>query len=120
VLKKKNVQAIRRGGWDNDLVFQTLAESGLKPLSSEVKKNRGYRPHCVARSRTTGGEVGIAPEIEHHSEFMARHKDRLPKQESGESIVYHDRVLGPLPGCLRGAARDCNHGWSVGGSAALA
>jgi Fe-S oxidoreductase len=35
-------------------------------------------------------EYGIAPEIEHHSEFMARHKDRLPKQKSGENIVYHD------------------------------
>jgi Fe-S oxidoreductase len=34
-------------------------------------------------------EYGVAPEIEHHSEFMARHASRLPKQ-GGESIVYHD------------------------------
>ena len=31
----------------------------------------------------------MAPEIEHHSEFMARHAHLLPKQ-TGESIVYHD------------------------------
>lgn len=32
----------------------------------------------------------MAPEIEHHSEFMARHKDRLPQQQGGDSIAYHD------------------------------
>ena len=31
----------------------------------------------------------MAPEIEHHSEFMARFADKLPKQDGG-SIVYHD------------------------------
>jgi Fe-S oxidoreductase len=36
-------------------------------------------------------EFGVAPEIEHHSEFMARHKAKLPQQGAdGGSIVYHD------------------------------
>jgi Fe-S oxidoreductase len=34
-------------------------------------------------------EYGVAPAIEHHSEFMARYAHLLPQQK-GESIVYHD------------------------------
>ncbi len=48
-------------------------------------------PHCVRTIATDWREYGVAPEIEHHSEFMARFKDRLPDQsKSGETIVYHD------------------------------
>jgi Fe-S oxidoreductase len=32
----------------------------------------------------------VAPQIEHHSEVMARHKERLPKAEGGAAITYHD------------------------------
>ena len=47
-------------------------------------------PHCVRTiCKRTGEEYGVAPEIEHHSEFMARFADKLPKQDGG-SIVYHD------------------------------
>jgi Fe-S oxidoreductase len=35
-------------------------------------------------------EFGLAPEIEHHSEFMARHRERLPTATAGDKIVYHD------------------------------
>jgi Fe-S oxidoreductase len=59
-----------------------------------VQKIVAICPHCVRTISNDWREYGVAPEIEHHSEFMARHKDRLPKQagseEGGESIVYHD------------------------------
>jgi Fe-S oxidoreductase len=74
----------------NDLVFGDLAEQGLKTFATaKVKKIVAICPHCVRTIATDWLEYGVAPEIEHHSEFMARHADLLPKQ-NGESIVYHD------------------------------
>ena len=68
-----------------------LAEAGLKAFdTSKVRKIVAICPHCVRTIATDWREYGIAPEIEHHSEFMARHADRLPKQDTGDSIVYHD------------------------------
>jgi Fe-S oxidoreductase len=90
VLKKEKCTGDPARRLGNDLVFQTLAESGLKSFeTAKVQKIVAICPHCVRTIATDWREFGIAPEIEHHSEFMARHKDRLPKQ-SGESIVYHD------------------------------
>jgi Fe-S oxidoreductase len=74
----------------NDLVFQQLAESNLETLKqSKTKKIVSICPHCVRTISTDWREFGEAPPIEHHSEFMARHLDRLPKS-GGENIVYHD------------------------------
>ena len=74
----------------NDLVFQQLAESNLETLKqSKATKIVSICPHCVRTISTDWRDYGQAPPIEHHSEFMARHLDRLPKS-SGESIVYHD------------------------------
>jgi Fe-S oxidoreductase len=74
----------------NDLVFGDLAEQGLKTFANaKVKKIVAICPHCVRTIATDWLEYGIAPEIEHHSEFMARHAHLLPQQH-GESIVYHD------------------------------
>jgi len=74
----------------NDLVFGDLAEQGLKTFANaKVKKIVAICPHCVRTIATDWLEYGVAPEIEHHSEFMARHAHLLPKQ-NGESIVYHD------------------------------
>jgi Fe-S oxidoreductase len=90
VLKKEKCTGDPARRLGNDLVFQTLAESGLKTFeAAKVRKIVAICPHCVRTIATDWREFGIAPEIEHHSEFMARHKDRLPKQ-SGDSIVYHD------------------------------
>jgi Fe-S oxidoreductase len=90
VLKKEKCTGDPARRLGNDLVFQTLAESGLKSFeTAKVQKIVAICPHCVRTIATDWREFGVAPEIEHHSEFMARHKDRLPKQ-SGESIVYHD------------------------------
>jgi Fe-S oxidoreductase len=90
VLKKEKCTGDPARRLGNDLVFQTLAENGLKAFeTAKVQKIVAICPHCVRTIANDWREFGVAPQIEHHSEFMARHKDRLPKQ-SGESIVYHD------------------------------
>ena len=91
VMKKEKCTGDPARRLGNDLVFQTLAEAGLKAFeTAKVKKIVAICPHCVRTIATDWREYGVAPEIEHHSEFMARHKARLPQQKSGESIVYHD------------------------------
>jgi len=90
VLRKEKCTGDPARRLGNDLVFQTLAESGLKSFeTAKVKKIVAICPHCVRTIRNDWRDFGIAPEIEHHSEFMARHRDRLPKEDS-QSIVYHD------------------------------
>ena len=90
VLKKEKCTGDPARRLGNDLVFGSLAETGLKAFEqAKVKKIVAICPHCVRTIATDWREYGIAPEIEHHSEFMARYADRLPKQ-NGESIVYHD------------------------------
>ena len=90
VLKKEKCTGDPARRLGNDLVFGSLAEAGLKAFEqAKVKKIVAICPHCVRTIATDWREYGIAPEIEHHSEFMARYADKLPKQ-NGESIVYHD------------------------------
>ena len=90
VLRKEKCtgDAARRLG--NDLVFQQLAEQNLEALErSRVKKIISICPHCVRTISTDWRDYGSPPEIEHHTEFLARHRDRLP-QNNGRSVVYHD------------------------------
>jgi Fe-S oxidoreductase len=90
VMKKEKCTGDPARRLGNDLVFGDLAEQGLKAFeTAKVKKIVAICPHCVRTIATDWREYGIAPEIEHHSEFMARYAHLLPKQ-SGESIVYHD------------------------------
>ena len=90
VLKKEKCTGDPARRLGNDLVFGSLAEAGLKAFEqAKVQKIVAICPHCVRTIATDWREYGIAPEIEHHSEFMARYADKLPKQ-NGESIVYHD------------------------------
>ncbi len=75
----------------NDLVFQQLAESNLEAMQQQkVKKIISICPHCVRTIAEDWKEFGVSPEIEHHSEFLARHQARLPHNNTGEKIVYHD------------------------------
>ncbi|HEY4381445.1 MAG TPA: (Fe-S)-binding protein [Acidobacteriaceae bacterium] len=108
VLKKEKCTGDPARRLGNDLVFQTLAESGLQTFATQkVQKIVAICPHCVRTIATDWREFGIAPEIEHHSEFMARHIDRLPTSQSAvilseakndsisssaadNSVVYHD------------------------------
>ncbi|HEY6846801.1 MAG TPA: (Fe-S)-binding protein, partial [Terracidiphilus sp.] len=68
---------VRRLG--NDLVFQQLAEANLETLAqNKVKKIISICPHCVRTIQEDWKEYGTPPEIEHHSEFLARFADKLP------------------------------------------
>ena len=91
VLRKEKCTGdpVRRLG--NDLVFQQLAESNLEALrQSKTKKIITICPHCVRTIQEDWKEFGTPPPVEHHSEFLARYADRLPKQASDEKIVFHD------------------------------
>jgi len=95
VLKKERCtgDAARRLG--NDLSFGELAQYNLdtmKPFRGEGKRFKliSICPHCVHTIRQDWKEVGEPPEIEHHSQFLARHEHLLPAAQDKESIVYHD------------------------------
>lgn len=91
VLKKEKCTGDPARRLGNDLVFQQLAEQNLETLAqSKVKKIVTICPHCVRTISKDWAEYGVAPEIEHHSEFMARYKDKLPQAANGPKIVYHD------------------------------
>ncbi len=82
--------ARRRG---NDQEFQQLAEQNIETLKqSKVAKIVSICPHCVRTISVDWKEYGEAPPIEHHSEFMSRHVNKLPKAASnnGDKVVYHD------------------------------
>jgi Fe-S oxidoreductase len=91
VLRKEKCcgDPVRRLG--NDLVFQQLAESNLEVFEqNKAKKIVSICPHCVRTIQEDWKEFGAPPTVEHHSEFLARHADKLPKQANGETIVFHD------------------------------
>jgi Fe-S oxidoreductase len=74
----------------NDLVFQQLAEANLETLArSKAARIVSICPHCVRTISTDWRDYGQAPPIEHHSEFLARHRNQLPQSPDGQ-IVYHD------------------------------
>ena len=90
VLKKERCTGDPARRLGNDLVFQQLAEQNLETLkTSKAAKIVSICPHCVRTISTDWKEFGEAPPIEHHSEFMARHIDKLPRQD-GQKVVFHD------------------------------
>jgi len=91
VLKRERCtgDAARRLG--NDLVFGQLAENNLAALKqAKVKKIVSICPHCVRTMAEDWREYGAQVEIEHHSEFLARHAARLPAKRNGNRVVFHD------------------------------
>jgi Fe-S oxidoreductase len=92
VLRKEkcNGDPIRRLG--NDYLFSQLAEPNIEHLKeSSVKKLVSICPHCVRTIGEDWKEFGASFQIEHHSELMARNKDRLPPANGErETVVYHD------------------------------
>jgi Fe-S oxidoreductase len=91
VLRKEKCTGdpVRRLG--NDLAFQQLAEANLETLAqNKVKKIVSICPHCVRTIQEDWKEYGKPPEIEHHSEFLARFAEKIPKQAKEEKIVFHD------------------------------
>jgi Fe-S oxidoreductase len=90
VLKKEKCTGDPARRLGNDLVFQQLAEENLQNLEqNKVTKIVSICPHCVRTISTDWKDFGVAPPIEHHSEFMARYKDKLP-QSKGSDVVFHD------------------------------
>ncbi len=91
VLRKERCTGDPARRLGNDLVFQQLTEQNLETLkSSNVKKIVSICPHCVRTISTDWREFGEAPPVEHHSEFMARHIDKLPRDGAGRKVVFHD------------------------------
>jgi len=98
VLKKEKCTGDPARRLGNDLVFQDLAQHGLEQLhSAKAQKIVAICPHCVRTISTDWRDFGIAPQIEHHSEFMARHASLLPSPSTDDrelttdnSVVYHD------------------------------
>ena len=92
VLRKERCTGDPARRLGNDLAFGQLAESNLEALKSgNVKKIITICPHCVRTITTDWKEYGEAPPVEHHSEFLARHLDKLPDRTfDGQKIVYHD------------------------------
>jgi Fe-S oxidoreductase len=91
VLKKEKCTGDPARRLGNDLVFQNLAEANLKAMDqAKVTKIVSICPHCVRTISTDWLEHGNPPQIEHHSEFMARYADKLPQSDGSEKIVYHD------------------------------
>jgi len=90
VLKKERCTGDPARRLGNDLVFQQLAEQNLEALKqAKVAKIVSICPHCVRTISTDWKDYGEAPPIEHHSEFMARYVDKLPRQ-NGAKVVFHD------------------------------
>ena len=111
VLRKEKCTGdpVRRLG--NDLLFQQLAKANLEAMAqNRVMKIITICPHCVRTIQEDWKEFGAPPEVEHHSEFLARHRAELvapvsrpavarastPSQAGAtqnspaEKIVFHD------------------------------
>lgn len=95
VLKKERCTGDPARRLGNDLAFNELAAQNLdqmKPFRGEGKRFHliSICPHCVRTIRQDWKEVGAPPEIEHHSEFLARHEHLLPPATDKGKIVFHD------------------------------
>ena len=91
VLKKERCTGDPARRLGNDLVFDELGQANLTALNDAgVKKIISICPHCVQTMANDWRSLGATVEVEHHSEFMARHASALPAKKSGEKIVYHD------------------------------
>jgi Fe-S oxidoreductase len=91
VLRKERCTGDPARRLGNDLLFQQLAEQNLETLSeAKVPRIVSICPHCVRTISTDWKEHGQAPPIEHHTEFLTRHRSQLPSSPTTQKIVYHD------------------------------
>jgi Fe-S oxidoreductase len=91
VLRKEKCTGdpVRRLG--NDLLFQQLTEANLEALAqNKVKKIVSICPHCVRTIQEDWKAYGTPPEVEHHSEFLARFAGQLAPIQNQKKIVFHD------------------------------
>ena len=76
----------------NDLAVSQVAEANMETLrAAKVGKMVSICPHCVRTIGTDWREYGATFEIEHHSELLARLRQRLPAPAAArEKVVFHD------------------------------
>ncbi len=81
---------VRRLG--NDYLFGELAQGNLETIDEAgVKKMVSICPHCVRTIGEDWKEHGGNVAIEHHSELLARFRDKLPQNGADQkSTVFHD------------------------------
>lgn len=98
VLKKERCTGDSARRLGNDLAFTDLIEQNRKTIeTAKVTKVLSICPHCVRTISVDWREQwteNTIPEIEHHTQFLARHQHLLPQISSqgsnGDKIVYHD------------------------------
>jgi Fe-S oxidoreductase len=96
VLKQEKCSGdpVRRLG--NDYLFGELAQGNLehiresKATRADGKKMVSICPHCVRTIGTDWKEHGADVTIEHHTELLARFRDKLPASGDGQTVVFHD------------------------------
>ncbi len=91
VLRKERCTGdpVRRLG--NDLLFEQLADANLEAMAqNKVKRIVSICPHCVRTIQEDWKAYGTPPEVEHHSEFLARHASQLSPVQNKGKIVFHD------------------------------
>jgi len=81
---------VRRLG--NDYLFGELAQGNIEQINeSKVRKMLSICPHCVRTLGEDWKEHGASIDIEHHSELLARYRDKLPASNGDQkSVVFHD------------------------------
>ena len=103
VLRKEKCTGDPARRLGNDLAFTQVAESNIETLRAvNVKKMVSICPHCVRTIGTDWREAGATFDIEHHSELLARLKDRLPAAAAGARAR---RWLTTTPAIWAGIAR---------------
>ncbi|HSB17256.1 MAG TPA: (Fe-S)-binding protein [Bryobacteraceae bacterium] len=92
VLKKERCTGDSARRLGNDLLFSQLAEANIEEIGrSKARRLVSICPHCVRTISEDWKEFGADIEIEHHSEFLARHRDRLPAASGPRNtVVFHD------------------------------
>ena len=76
----------------NDYLFGELAQGNLEQIRENgVKKMVSICPHCVRTIGEDWKDHGGTVPIEHHSELLARYRDKLPPGgDEQKSVVFHD------------------------------
>jgi len=92
VLRKEKCTGDPARRLGNDLAFSQVAEANIETLrAAGAGKMVSICPHCVRTIGTDWREFGAAFQIEHHSELLARLRDKLPAPAHGrEAVVFHD------------------------------
>jgi Fe-S oxidoreductase len=92
VLRKERCTGDPARRLGNDLAFSQVAEQNIEALhAAGVGKMVSICPHCVRTIGTDWREAGATFQIEHHSELLARIRERLPEPAGArETVVFHD------------------------------